>query len=89
MACYIVTYDLNKETVRPDIVADIQKFSEWARLSESSYAITTSHTADAVYEILSKHLDDNDNCYIISLAQPHFGQGPEEVNQWLADNLPG
>lgn len=89
MGCYIVTYDLNKETKRPDILKDIKSYGTWAKLSESSYAIVTSSGAKAVYDKLSKHLDGNDNCYIISLSEPFYGQGPEKVNEWLANNLPG
>ncbi len=89
MACFIVTYDLNNETVRPNILKDIHAYGRWAQLSESSYAIVTGDTAEQVYSGLSKHIDDNDNIYIISLSEPHFGQGPHEVNEWLAENLPG
>lgn len=89
MATYIVTYDLNKETKRPDILKDIKSYDGWARLSESSYAITTSSGARAVYDNLAKHLDSNDNCYVISLSKPYWGQGPKDVNDWLANNLPG
>ena len=88
MACYVVTYDLNKETVRPNIVSDIQDFDGWARLSESSYAITTDKSVDAVYELLLPNLDENDSLYVISLSKPYSGQGSEEVNKWLADSLP-
>ena len=38
MATLLVTYDLNKETVRPNIVGAIKEYSSWARLSESSYS---------------------------------------------------
>ena len=89
MACYIVTYDLNKETKRPDILSDIKSYGSWAKLSESSYAIVTSSSPKAVYDKLSKHLDGNDNCYIISLSKPYWGQGPKDVNDWLDKNLPG
>lgn len=86
MATYIVTYDLNKETSRPNIVKEI-KTTSWAKLSESSYAIETTETPESVYNRLAGFIDDNDNLYIISLRRPYFGQGPKDVNEWLADNL--
>ena len=41
MSVYIVTYDLNKESKRPPIVEEVRK-TDYARLSESSYAIDTN-----------------------------------------------
>lgn len=87
MITYIVTYDLNNETKRPPIVKDIKSYGNWAMLSESSYAISTGQTPKQVYDFLSKHLDGNDNLYVIKLTNPHYGQGPKDVNDWLAANL--
>lgn len=87
MAVYIVTYDLNKEVVRPNIVAEIKK-TNWARLSESSYAIETGESPKAVYDRFIYLLDGNDNFYVISLKRPYYGQGPKDVNEWLEKNLP-
>jgi hypothetical protein len=88
MATYIITYDLNKETNRPNILKDIKELGGWAKLSESSYAVTSHSSPKAIYDALSKHIDGNDNLYIINLTKPFYGQGPEKVNKWLSDNLP-
>ena len=88
MSIYVVTYDLNKETKRPNILATIKSLDGWAKLSESSYAVTTSLTSEGVYNLLKKHLDSNDNCYVVSLRRPYNGQGPKVVNDWLENNLP-
>lgn len=87
MPTYLVTYDLNNETKRPPIVKDIKSYSSWAKLSESSYAISTVQTPKQVFDFLSKHLDSNDSLYVIKLTNPYFGQGPTDVNDWLANNL--
>lgn len=87
MSVYIVTYDLNKEVVRPKITEEIKK-KAWAKLSESSYAIKTDETPQQVYNRFSKHLDGNDNFYVITLKRPYYGQGPKDVNEWLENNLP-
>lgn len=89
MATLLITYDLNKETKRPQILKDIRSFDSWAILSESSYAVNTHLSPTQVYDFLSKHLDSNDNCYVIRLGRPYDGQGPKKVNDWLADNLSG
>lgn len=89
MSTLIVTYDLNKETKRPPLLADLKKlYPSWARLSESSYAISTSSTPKQVFDSLKKHLDDNDNLYVITLTHPYWGHGSQDVNDWLANNLP-
>ena len=87
MAATLITYDLNKETVRPNIVGAIQKFDGWAKLSESSYAVTSNLTPTQIYETLKPLLDSNDHIYVITLSQPHSGYGPEKVNKWLQENL--
>jgi len=87
MITYIVTYDLNKETKRPPIVKEIKDLGNWAKLSESSYAISTSLSAQQVYEKLKHLIDNNDNLYVITLKNPYSGFGKKEVNDWLEQNL--
>jgi hypothetical protein len=86
MATYVVAYDLNKETTRPKITAEIKKDS-WAKLSESSYAIDTSETPEGVYSRLKSMVDDNDNIYVITLSEPWTGYGPQAVIDWLTERL--
>jgi CRISPR/Cas system-associated endoribonuclease Cas2 len=84
---YVVAYDLNKETARPKITEERDK-TLWAKLSESSYAIETNETPEQVYNRFKKHLDNNDNLYVISLKKPWYGFGPKEVVDWLDKRLP-
>lgn len=88
MTALLITYDLNKETTRPNIVGAIKKYTSWAQLSESSYAVVTSNSPQVVYNDLNRFLDGNDQLYVINLRRPYFGQGLKEVNDWLEDNLP-
>lgn len=88
MACFIVTYDLNKETKRPNITKKLKDtYDTWARLSESSYAIVTNSTSQAVYNVFEPMLDGNDTLYVITLKKPYYGQGEKDVNDWLERNL--
>lgn len=86
MTTYVVAYDLNHERKRPPIVAEVKQ-TDWARLSESSYAIDTYETADQVLARLQKHLDDNDNLYVIPIGRPYSGWGPKDVIEWLNARL--
>jgi hypothetical protein len=89
MSVFIVTYDLNEEANRPPLLDDLKKiYPTWAKLSESSYAVETSKTPRQVYDSLEKHIDDNDNLYVVTLSKPFYGRGPKIVNDWLSNNLP-
>jgi hypothetical protein len=83
----LITYDLNRETVRPNIVGAIKALGSWAKLSESSYAVNVSMTVEQVYGTLKPLLDANDRMYIVTLKKPWAGYGPKEVNDWLDSNL--
>ncbi len=87
MAVLLITYDLNREVVRPNITRTIKGFGCWARLSESSYAVSTNLSADEIYSRLKPQIDGDDQIYIITLSNPWQGFGPEKVNQWLQDEL--
>jgi hypothetical protein len=87
MAILLVTYDLNKPGQDySDFLTKVKSYP-WARLSESSYAIKTDSSPQAVFDQLKPYLDTNDNLYIITLKQPFTGFGPKNVNEWLEDNL--
>jgi len=86
MAVYVVAYDLNKEAVRPNIVAEVKK-TPWAKMSESSYAIDTGETPSQVLARFRQYLDDNDDCYVITLRRPWDGWGSKAVIDWLQSRL--
>jgi CRISPR/Cas system-associated endoribonuclease Cas2 len=86
MTVLIVAYDLKKETKRPDIVAEVQK-TDWACLSESSYAIETDETVSGVMARFKEYIDDNDQLYVVTLTDPWTGWGPKELNDWLVRRL--
>ncbi|MFI2810160.1 hypothetical protein [Microbulbifer sp. JSM ZJ756] len=89
MATLLVTYDLNRETKRPPMLQAIKELANgnWAKLSESSYAIRTNLNAAQVLNALTPFIDQNDNIYIINLKAPWNGFGPQEVNAWLENAL--
>lgn len=88
MAVLLITYDLNREVRRPPIVQAIKE-KGGVKLSESSYAISTTSTPEQVYNWLKPMLDENDHIYVINLRKPYWGFGPKATNDWLDRNLPG
>ena len=89
MNTLLVTYDLiDEEDARPPIVDEIKGLAlDWAKLSESSYAILTTETPSNVYEQLKGLLDEDDQMYIVTISKPISGQGRREVTKWLTENL--
>ena len=87
MATLLVTYDLNRPGKDYDDLLKKIKSYGWARLSESSYAISTTSDPQTVYNSLKPFLDPNDNLYVITLKKPYTGFGPKDVNDWLERNL--
>jgi len=88
MATYIINYDLIKEVKRPPIVKLIKDtYSSWAKLSESSYAVSTADSPETAYNRLAKLIDQNDKLLVVSLSNPYFGQHAPEVLEWLDNNL--
>lgn len=87
MSVLLVTYDLNSPGQKHAKMLKKIKEYPWARLSESSYAISTSQSVDQVYETMKTLADDNDNLYVITLHRPYKGYGPKGANKWLEDNL--
>ncbi len=82
MAVYLITYDLNRETVRPPVLEKIRTYN-WQRLSESSYVVSTSQTAAQIYRSFQHMLDSNDDFYVCPLTGPAIGFGRKPVVEWL------
>jgi hypothetical protein len=87
MQVILITYDLNKPGQDYQDFHSFIKKHNWARLSESSYAITSAETVSAIMESLRRFMDQNDNVYIITLKRPYSGFGPKAVNDWLEQFL--
>lgn len=87
MPLLLVAYDLNKpEQEHSNLLDEIMSYSN-VRMSESSYAIITDKTPSVVCEELKKHIDINDNLYIINLKRPYAGYGSKLVVDWLKKEL--
>ena len=87
MQTLLITYDLNKPGQDYSDFYKIIKSYAWAKLSESSYAISTLCTPREILDQLRPYVDDGDNVYIVTLITPYSGRGPEDVNAWLRDKL--
>ena len=88
MNVFLVTYDLNSPGQNySGVISEIKKCPGWAKLTESSFAVTTQDSALELLNKIRNAADASDTIYVISLANPHSGFGPPKVNEWLKDNL--
>ncbi len=60
MAVLLVTYDLKKPGQDYSDFYKVIKSYGWAKLSESSYAISTDKSPTTIYNELAPHIDKND-----------------------------
>lgn len=89
MGIYLVTYDLKKPGQHhAAVLAEVKKCPGWAKLSESSYVVSTSETPTVLLNRVRNVADTNDTIYVITVRRPHSGFGPPSVNEWLEKNLP-
>lgn len=89
MNVFLVTYDLNAPGQHHNaVLSEVRKCPGWAKLSESSYAVSTDESAATLLARIRAVADANDTFYVISLTRPHSGFGPTKVNEWLEQNLP-
>jgi hypothetical protein len=87
MPSLLVTYDpARPERDYSDFLKHIERYSN-ARLSESSYAIITDKTPQAVCGELRRFVKKNGSLFVITLKQPYDGCGPSLTNDWLRKTL--
>jgi hypothetical protein len=87
MPLLLVTFDPNKPRQDYSNLLDEIKSYSHVRLSEFSYAIITDKAPDIVCEKLKKHIDTDDNIYIINLKRPYEAYGSKLVADWLKKEL--
>ena len=87
-AIYIVTYQATNAATGARVLAELKRVAGWAKLTDTSYAITSSRTPQQVYERFEALLGSEDTLYVFTVRRPYYGQGLSEVNEWLSKHLP-
>ena len=88
MATYTITYDLTQPGRNyNDLYARIRSYP-WAHISESSWAIVSQQTAEAVRDHLKQAIDNNDKLFVGTISAPAYWWGmDQQVSTWLQQNL--
>jgi hypothetical protein len=87
MPALLVTYDLKTPGQDYSKFYDVIKSYSFARLSESSYAISTDESPRSLFDKLSPHIDQNDVLFVVGLKRSWCGYGQQAVFNWLDKNL--
>ncbi|HGM7098381.1 TPA: hypothetical protein ACKQAS_003050, partial [Stenotrophomonas maltophilia] len=69
------------------IIEVIKSTKNWARLSESSYAVLTSDSPSEFYEKFKGLVGSGDKFLVFSLGGSYFGRHSKEVVEWLKDSI--
>ena len=80
---YLITYDLNKSDKDYEGVHQAIKDAStyWCHYWESSWLIKSNlETADAVFDKIKPHLDNNDRCFVVEVKNNKQGWHTKE--QW-------
>lgn len=86
MAVLIVMFDYSPTGASHyPMIRAIKKYS-WTKLTETSYAISTDLTPEAVFTQLRGLMESEANLYVITSRKPFAGYGTQSANDWLQQN---
>ena len=90
MAVYLVSWDLNKEKANYAQAREmlLTRIYEYDHIKDSGldsvYFVSTTWSADQIYDDLRKSLDDNDRVIVTKLVQgSHQGWLSKNVWEWI------
>lgn len=85
---YIITYDLNKVGQNYKNLEDaIKSYGTWAKITTTTYIISTSDTSAEIRNKLQKHIDANDELFVGKLTGEAAWFGLNKHSNWLKQNL--
>ena len=88
MTTYIVSYDLRQpgRNYEP-LYNTLKSFPQWARITESVWAVVTWQNSVQIRDQLLVHMDTNDRVFVIKSGLEAAWSNPLCENQWLRENL--
>lgn len=86
MAVLLINFDFSSTGASHyPMIRAIKKYP-WTKLTETSYAISTDLTPQAVFAQLRSLMESSCNLYVMTFRKPYAGYGPQSVNDWLQQN---
>jgi len=91
MPLYIVSYDLNEKSSRTykELYDALQSYPYWAHPLESTWMVSTDHTARELEEHLRHFLGQNDNLLVVEFKKDadYWGWLSKSFWEWLKIRL--
>lgn len=87
MKCYIISYDLVNQRNYEELWEAIKKYPGWAKITESTWAVKTEHSAKQIRDDLSQFLDQDDRVFVIKSGIEAAWRNCICRNEWLQNNL--
>ncbi len=87
MACYIISYDLVNERDYERLYEAIKSYDNWAKITESTWAVVTNKSAKEIREHLVNHMDGNDKIIVIKSGGEAAWKNSTCSNEWLQKYL--
>lgn len=88
MRCYIIVYDLIKGGNYLQLHNAIKAYGTWAKITESTWAIVTTESAQQIRDNLLKCMDRNDRLFVIKSGGEAAWLKVGCTNDWLQKYLP-
>lgn len=86
--CYIIMYDLRAPGRNYEqLYQAIKSYGIWGKLTESSWAIVSSQTAENIRNFLLSFIDSNDRVMVVLSGKSAAWNNMMADNNWLKTNL--
>ncbi|OHV07717.1 hypothetical protein [Kushneria phosphatilytica] len=86
---YIVTCTVAPETRRFErIERELDRCVSWTALSATTWLVATEQSAEHLMRQLRLHAENTEAVYVMGMADPMEGYGPQRINQWLNRHVP-
>jgi hypothetical protein len=87
MATYIISYDLIKTKDYPTLYEAIKSLGRWAKITESTWAITSDKTCSEVRDFILQYMDNDDRLFVVQSSGVGAWRNTKCSNEWLKNNL--
>lgn len=87
MATYIISYDLRKQKDYQKLIDEIKKYTKWAKILESTWAVVTISSAEEIGKHLKNYMDQDDGLFIMKSGKEAAWSQIICPDKWLIDNL--
>lgn len=85
--CYIISYDISNKDNYDDLYDAIKSYGTWAKITESTWGIITSSSAEQVRNFLKSKIDNKDRLFIVKSNGVGAWSNVICSNDWLKKNL--